>query len=160
MLRHFCLGIAAVLGLAALANGIFMLYTPLDWYFAVPGVTTTGPFNQHFLRDIGLIFVFIGAAFLMGIAQPAYRVALADGTELITSSDHRFLSDDGWKHVLNNPRGHRGRPHLTTNNRLVGTGAFASGSLARALYRRGACQFFRRSWKTASGRRRRVTSWW
>ena len=56
MLRHFCLGIAAVLGLAALANGIFMLYTPLDWYFAVPGVTTTGPFNQHFLRDIGLIF--------------------------------------------------------------------------------------------------------
>src|SRR5947209_19948442 len=32
--------------------------------------------------------------------KPAYRVLLADGTELITSADHRFLSNRGWKHVL------------------------------------------------------------
>ncbi len=31
--------------------------------------------------------------------KPAYRVTLADGTELITSGDHRFLTDRGWKHV-------------------------------------------------------------
>ena len=29
----------------------------------------------------------------------AYRVTLADGTELVASGDHRFLSDRGWKHV-------------------------------------------------------------
>lgn len=76
MLGRICLGIAVVLGSAALANGIFMLASPLGWYFAVPGVTTTGPFNQHFLRDIGLIFIFIGAAFIVGTASPAWRPTL------------------------------------------------------------------------------------
>jgi hypothetical protein len=51
-----------------------MLVSPAEWYVAVPGVTTTGPFNQHFLRDIGLIFLFVGAAFLLGAAMPQYRV--------------------------------------------------------------------------------------
>ena len=60
MLKQTCLATAVVLGLAALANGVFMLVSPLDWYFAVPGVTTTGPFNQHFLRDIGIIFIRVG----------------------------------------------------------------------------------------------------
>src|SRR5215213_4691429 len=32
-------------------------------------------------------------------SKPAYRVTLADGTELVTSADHRFLSARGWKHV-------------------------------------------------------------
>ena len=63
MLKNLCLGVAIVLGVAAVANGLFMLVAPMDWYFAVPGVTTTGPFNQHFLRDIGLIYLFLGAAF-------------------------------------------------------------------------------------------------
>jgi len=61
---------------ASTANGIFMLLSPEAWYFAVPGVTTTGPFNQHFLRDIGLIFIFISAAFLIGAARPQFCVVL------------------------------------------------------------------------------------
>ena len=76
MTKTFCIGIALALGIAALANGVFMLVAPEAWYFAVPGVTTTGPFNQHFLRDIGLIFLFLGAAFLAGAALPRYRVVL------------------------------------------------------------------------------------
>lgn len=76
MLKRVCLGTAVVLGAGALANGVFMLVSPAGWYFAVPGVTTTGPFNQHFLRDIGLVFLFIGTAFLVGAARPAYRVPL------------------------------------------------------------------------------------
>ena len=31
--------------------------------------------------------------------KPAYRVTLADGTELVASGDHRFLTERGWKHV-------------------------------------------------------------
>jgi hypothetical protein len=58
--------------------------------------------------------------------SPAYKIVLADGTELIASGDHRFLSNRGWKHVCNSPRGERDRPHLTLTNRLVGTGAFAA----------------------------------
>ena len=64
-MKTLCLALAVVLGVAAIANGIYMLAAPEDWYFAVPGVTTTGPFNQHFVRDIGLIFLFLGGAFLM-----------------------------------------------------------------------------------------------
>ena len=76
MLKKLCLGVAIVLGVAAEMNGLYMLYSPVSWYFAVPGVTTTGPFNQHFIRDIGLIFLFLGTAFLVGAARPQYRIVL------------------------------------------------------------------------------------
>jgi uncharacterized membrane protein len=75
-MKKICLGLAIALGILAIANGAFMLYSPGDWYFAVPGVTTTGPFNQHFIRDIGLIFGFIGIAFLVGAARPQFRLVL------------------------------------------------------------------------------------
>lgn len=76
MKRHLPLTLAGLLGVGAAANGIFMLLSPANWYFAVPGVTTTGPFNQHFLRDIGLIFLLVAIALLAGVARPAARVAL------------------------------------------------------------------------------------
>jgi len=75
MLKATCIAVALVLGVAAIANGIFMLVDPERWYFQVPGVTTTGPFNQHFVRDIGLIFLFLGGAFLIGAARPDLRIA-------------------------------------------------------------------------------------
>jgi hypothetical protein len=74
MLKSFYLALAVLMGTAAIANGVYMLVAPESWYFAVPGVTTTGPFNQHFVRDIGLIFLFLGAAFLVGAARPDLRV--------------------------------------------------------------------------------------
>jgi len=67
---------ALLLGLFLFGNGFVMLADPVRWYFAVPGVTTTGPFNQHFLRDIGLIYVMMGGGFLAGIARPRDRVVL------------------------------------------------------------------------------------
>jgi hypothetical protein len=76
MLKSASLGIAMLLGVAMIANGIFMLVSPEGWYLAVPGVTSTGPFNQHFVRDIGLIFLLLGGAFLAGAALPHVRVLL------------------------------------------------------------------------------------
>jgi DNA repair photolyase len=52
----------------------------------------------------------------------AYRVALADGTELLTSGDHRFLSSRGWKHVAGAKQGPLRRPYLTCASQLLGTG--------------------------------------
>jgi DNA repair photolyase len=69
--------------------------------------------------------------------KPAYRVTLEDETELIVSGDHRLLSNRGWKHVVNSERGQPDRPHLTTRNRLVGTGAFAPQPVHDGDYRRG-----------------------
>ena len=45
--------------------------------------------------------------------KPAYAVTLEDGTELVASADHRFLSARGWKHVTGAEHGPRRRPHLT-----------------------------------------------
>lgn len=54
--------------------------------------------------------------------KPAYRVTLADGTAIIASSDHRFLSDRGWKHVTGAMSGRGQRPYLTIANSLMGFG--------------------------------------
>ena len=56
MLQNLCTGAAILIGVAAGFNGLLMLELPAHWYLWVPGVTTTGPYNQHFIRDIGLIF--------------------------------------------------------------------------------------------------------
>ena len=71
------------------------------------------------------------------VIKPAYRTVLEDGTELITSGDHRFLSDRGWKYVTGAEQGPMRRPFLTTNNKLMGTGRFAEGPSEDGDYRRG-----------------------
>jgi hypothetical protein len=63
-------------GLFLSLNGLFMLVAPLVWYEFVPGVTDTGFFNQHFIRDIGLIQLFLGIAFGVGMFRPERRIAL------------------------------------------------------------------------------------
>jgi uncharacterized protein YjeT (DUF2065 family) len=57
-------------------NGLFMLIAPLEWYNLVPGVSDTGFFNQHFVRDIGLIQLFLGIAFGVGMFRPERRIDL------------------------------------------------------------------------------------
>ena len=49
--------LAGLMGLAFAANGLAMLFASLAWYDTVPGVPTTGPFNPHFVKDIGAIYV-------------------------------------------------------------------------------------------------------
>jgi DNA repair photolyase len=70
--------------------------------------------------------------------KPAYRITLEDGTELVASGDHRFLTASrGWKHVTGSEHGPNRRPHLTVNNKLMGTGKFASPPDDGPEYRRG-----------------------
>ncbi|MFC4148542.1 intein-containing Rv2578c family radical SAM protein [Micromonospora mangrovi] len=69
--------------------------------------------------------------------KPAYRITLADGTTLIASGDHRFLSDRGWKFVTGAMYGAEERPYLTTKNRLIGTGRFEAAPKCSSDYRRG-----------------------
>ncbi|MEV4411125.1 intein-containing Rv2578c family radical SAM protein [Catellatospora sp. NPDC049609] len=69
--------------------------------------------------------------------KPAFRVTLRDGTELVASGDHRFLTDRGWKHVTGTRAGAAQRPHLTTGNKLMGTGRFAEPPKDSPEYRRG-----------------------
>jgi len=53
----------AVVAVAASANGLWMLAAPVHWYNNVPaGVPDYGPFNAHFVRDVGIAFLTVGAA--------------------------------------------------------------------------------------------------
>jgi len=71
------------------------------------------------------------------VIRPAYRVRLEDGTQLVTSGDHRLLTNRGWKHVTGAERGHDRRPHLTIDNHLLGLGAFPDAPKKEGDYRRG-----------------------
>jgi hypothetical protein len=51
------------------ANGLAMLIAPQPWYGAVPGVTETGPYNHHFISDIGAAYL----AAAVGLAWWAAR---------------------------------------------------------------------------------------
>ncbi|MGH9265694.1 MAG: LAGLIDADG family homing endonuclease, partial [Acidimicrobiales bacterium] len=67
----------------------------------------------------------------------AYRTVLEDGTALVSSGDHRFLTERGWKHVTGAGQGLDRRPHLTPSNTLLGIGRFAGGPKCSADYQRG-----------------------
>ncbi|WP_231486883.1 intein-containing Rv2578c family radical SAM protein [Candidatus Blastococcus massiliensis] len=69
--------------------------------------------------------------------KPAHRVTLADGTTLVASGDHRFLTGRGWKHVSGAMSGAHQRPYLTTNDTLLGFGRTVESLGACADYRRG-----------------------
>jgi DNA repair photolyase len=69
--------------------------------------------------------------------KPAFRVVLEDGTELITSEDHRFLTGRGWKHVIGAERGRHRRPHLTPGSKLLGPGGCVASPVVDDDYRRG-----------------------
>ena len=68
------LGIAVLLGVVMLGNGLVMLGDPWWWYSNAPGVGRTGLFNPHFVRDIGYTYALIGIAFMVGVFRPAMRV--------------------------------------------------------------------------------------
>ena len=71
--------------------------------------------------------------------KEAFRVTLEDGTELVTSGDHRFLSRrQKWKYVTGAEHGPLQRPHLTLNDELMGFGRTAEApDLDAPIYRRG-----------------------
>jgi DNA repair photolyase len=66
----------------------------------------------------------------------AYRIRLEDGTELIASGDHRFLTDEGWKYVTDGC-GATQRPNLTVQNHLLGFGQPPDGPKHCDEYRAG-----------------------
>jgi hypothetical protein len=63
--------IAAILAITTALNGAVMLLAGPFRYASVPGATETGPFNPHFVQDIGAVFLVAGLA----LAARAYRVA-------------------------------------------------------------------------------------
>ena len=61
--------VAGVLALFTLFNGVSMLVDPGGWFERIPGVVETGPFNPHFVRDVGFGFLAAGGA-LVSVRNP------------------------------------------------------------------------------------------
>ena len=55
-----------LIGALHLTTGAVMWVAPAFWYARTPGVVMTGPFNMHFIRDVGLIFLVSGSALIVG----------------------------------------------------------------------------------------------
>ena len=87
------------------------------------------------------------------VQRPAVRIELADGTTFVAGENHRFLTPRGWKFVTGARPGQDRRPHLTTNDRLLGTGAFAEAPAPSPGYRRGyLCGMIRGDGRPATSR--------
>jgi hypothetical protein len=65
------------LGLFHVINGIWMILAPEAWYAAVPGVPLEGPFNHHFIGDIGFAFLASGAGMMAGVRNDARAATFA-----------------------------------------------------------------------------------
>ncbi len=67
MQRILAAALAGLLG----ANGLAMLFAGHWWYGAVPGVTATGPYNPHFVEDIGAAYLVVALALAWRAARPS-----------------------------------------------------------------------------------------
>lgn len=66
-----------VMGLGLCANALWMLAGPMHWYTDLPAaVPDTGPFNPHFVRDIGCAFLAIGVALVWAAFDRRVRMPL------------------------------------------------------------------------------------
>jgi hypothetical protein len=75
--------VALILGIGLAANGLIMLTIPADWYAMVPGVVATGPFNAHFVRDIGAAYLVAGATLAWFAIDKAARPAALAGAAFL-----------------------------------------------------------------------------
>ena len=49
------------------AIGTLILVAPNVFYQRVPGVVASGPYNAHFLRDVGLVFATLSVAMVVAL---------------------------------------------------------------------------------------------
>lgn len=92
--------LAAILAIPTLANGLVMLAAGSRWYETVPGVTDTGPFNPHFVQDIGLAFLMSGLALAARAWKPRYWPAAVAGAGFLAAHAllHLVLIAGGHSH--------------------------------------------------------------
>jgi hypothetical protein len=70
---------AGFLGALLAANGALMLVAGRRWYEATPSVADTGPFNPHFVADVGAAYAVAGLALLARALRPEYWPAAVAG---------------------------------------------------------------------------------
>src|SRR6478735_5413110 len=77
--------IAAILAVPTLVNGLVMLVAGPFWYGRVPGASSTGPFNPHFVQDIGAAFLVAGLSLAARAWRPRYWPAAVAGATFLAA---------------------------------------------------------------------------
>src|SRR5712671_2169569 len=77
--------IAAILAVPTVINGLVMLVAGPFWYASVPGAAATGPFNPHFVQDIGVAFLVAGLALAARAWRPRYWPAAVAGAAFLAA---------------------------------------------------------------------------
>jgi hypothetical protein len=94
-----------IIGGISIANAVWMLAGPMHWYHELPAaVPDTGPFNPHFVRDIGCAFLAVGTALVWAARAPRWRTPLVTVSAL-------FLVAHGALHAYDTLRGALGHDH-------------------------------------------------
>jgi hypothetical protein len=75
--------ISAILALLTVVNGFLMLVAGPFWYASVPGASETGPYNPHFVQDIGAAFLVAGLALAARAWRPRYWPAAVAGAAFL-----------------------------------------------------------------------------
>jgi len=57
-------------------NAVWMLADPAGWYAGVDGVPNTGPYNPHFVRDIGMAYLTLALLAFAAIRWPGQSTPL------------------------------------------------------------------------------------
>jgi hypothetical protein len=94
-----------LIGAGSVANALWMLAGPMHWYTDLPAaVPDTGPFNAHFVRDIGCAFLSVGVALVWAAVRHAFRAPLVGIAAL-------FLVSHALLHAYDTLRGALGHAH-------------------------------------------------
>lgn len=92
--------IAAILAVFNVANGLVMLFASSVWWNSVPGVPDTGPFNLHFVQDVGVSFLVAGLALAARAWRPALWPAAVAGAGFLAAHAviHLVMIASGYDH--------------------------------------------------------------
>ena len=77
--------IATVLAVLTVLNGSIMLLAAATWYESVPGVSETGPYNPHFVQDLGAAFLVAGLALAARAWRTRYWPAAVAGAGFLAA---------------------------------------------------------------------------
>jgi len=71
---------AGLLAIGNIVNGLVMLFASSLWWAHVAGARETGPFNPHFVQDVGAAFLVSGLALAARAWREDYWAAALAGT--------------------------------------------------------------------------------
>ena len=103
--RAFATAVLVLVGLGSGANALWMLMAPEIWFDHLPAALPEfGPYNVHFVRDVGVAYLAVSIGLFWGACNDAAR-----GPMTVLASV--FFAGHALVHVFDTASGHVGDHH-------------------------------------------------